>query len=127
MRIKTIATAASLAFAAYAAPVLVYGFDLSFLAQSPARYFSDADMNMMEATVDKALDEAKDGESRTWRNDQTGSYGSVKVVKSFSADGRHCRRIELDNHAKEAAKWDARSLMDMCKIGDIWKILALPD
>ena len=41
------------------------------------------------------------GAVKTWENTATGNGGTIKLLKVFtSADGRDCRRLRIDNHAK---------------------------
>ena len=39
--------------------------------------------------------------AKTWENTATGNGGTIKLLKVFtSTDGRDCRRLRIDNHAK---------------------------
>jgi surface antigen len=106
-----------------AVPAIALAFDLTFLDQAPIRFMSDAEIDMMEATVVETLDKAADGETLTWRNDDTGNSGSVTAVKSFSERDLSCRRIEIVNRDAKAAFGGATSMFDMCQIDGSWKIL----
>ena len=106
-----------------AVPAIALAFDLTFLDQAPIRFMSDAEIDMMEATVVETLDKAADGETLTWRNDDTGNSGSVTAVKSFSEGDLSCRRIEIVNQVAKATRGSASSMMDMCQIDGSWKIL----
>ncbi len=106
-----------------AIPAIAFALDLTFLDQAPIRYMSDAEIDMMEATVAETLDKAADGETLTWRNDDTGNSGSVTAVKSFSERDLTCRRIEIVNRDAKAAFGGASSMFDMCQIDGGWKIL----
>jgi hypothetical protein len=117
----------AIALGAAAATLPAHAFDYSFLNQSPIRYFNDADAKMMDATLNQVLNDPKDEVSKSWRNDQTGSNGEVKALYSYAKDGLECRRIQLTNYAKQARNsGNAKSLLDMCRVGDTWKILDAP-
>lgn len=125
MRFKNIATAALLAFAAAGAPFAVQALDLTFLDQAPIRFFNDEDTKLMSDTTDKALDEAKDGEEVRWSNDQTGSSGTITPVRSFTRQGKDCRRLRVVNLASKATRGSATSNVDFCKVEGTWKILTI--
>lgn len=97
--------------------------NFDFLDQGPIRYFNAEDMRQMSATIDAVLTAPASDAPRTWRNDNTGSHGSVRLVTSFEKHGRPCRRIEVSNHARTA---DERSVVDMCDVDGVWKVLGLP-
>lgn len=120
MRFKT---PAILALGLATTPALVLALDLTFLDQAPIRFMNDADIDLMEATVTEVLDQAADGETRNWSNDDTGHSGSVKAVKSFTEDDLDCRRVEITNLAAKATRGSASSMMDLCKIESDWRIL----
>ena len=98
----------------------VYGF----LDQGAMRYFEGEDAALMSAAIDAALAAPTDSEARSWRNDATGSHGSVTVLRTFSDHGRNCRRIEIQNHAGGT---DGRAVADMCQIDGVWKVLRMPE
>lgn len=108
---------------AMAVPALVPALDLTFLDQAPIRFMSDGDIDRMEATVLEALDDAADGESRDWQGEESGHSGTVTAVRSFTEKDLACRRVEIVNRVPEAALGSATSMLDLCKIGDDWRIL----
>jgi hypothetical protein len=41
------------------------------------------------------------GAAKSWENPATGNGGAIKLLNVFStADGRDCRRLRVDNHAR---------------------------
>jgi surface antigen len=106
-----------------AMPAIALALDLTFLDQAPIRFMSDAEIDMMEATVIETLDKAADGEAREWHSDDSGNSGSVTAVKSFSEGDLACRRIEIVNRVAKATRGSASSMMDMCQIDGSWKVL----
>lgn len=125
MRFKNIATAALLAFAAAGAPVAVQALDLTFLDQAPIRFFNDEDLKLLSDAADKALDEAKDGEDVSWSNDQTGSSGTITPVRSFTRQGKDCRRLSVVSLARQATRGSATSNVDFCEVDGTWRILTI--
>jgi surface antigen len=126
MPIKSTVTAAVFALSAAAAPALVLGLDLTFMDQAPIRFFNDADLKLMGDAADQALDEAKDGEGVSWRNEQTGNSGTLTPVRSFTRGGKDCRRLDVVSLARQATRGSASTRVDFCKIDGAWKILGLP-
>ena len=53
---------------------------------------AESDINMMERTLQLALDVHPDGEGRTWRNSVTGHSGSIVPIASYITEhGVFCR------------------------------------
>ena len=125
MRIKNTVTATLLALSAALAPPLARGMDLSFLGQAPLRFFSDQDLRLMGDAMDQALNDAEDGESISWSNEQTGNSGTIKPLRGFSHQGLDCRRVEIINRAKKATRGDATSRVDYCKADETWRVLSV--
>ncbi|MCB1792117.1 MAG: hypothetical protein KDJ24_17565 [Gammaproteobacteria bacterium] len=87
---------------------LVLGFSVptclavgySWLNDAPVRYFSDQDWDMMNANMQRALDEAADGETLLWQNDASGNHGSAMPTTGFDRDGQRCRTLVIMNQAR---------------------------
>jgi len=74
--------------------------NLGELRDAPSAKFQHADFDLLWTTVDE-VSKAKVGTSKTWENAATGAGGTIKLLKVFnSTDGRDCRRLRVDNHAK---------------------------
>lgn len=94
---------------ASAAPAMGRGFfspggpllmgNLDFLRDAPATYFDQADMALFRKTTTTALNEAKDSETRQWSNSDTGSSGSVTVVRTLPSSDSKCRELQITNRA----------------------------
>ena len=102
----------------------VMGAVYGFLDQAPMRYFSAEDIAMMSANIDAVLAAPDDNQDRTWRNEKTGNFGSAVSLRTFEANGMHCRRLRIDNHAQGN---DDRSTADLCQVDGTWKVLRLPE
>jgi surface antigen len=108
------------------APASSRAFDLSFLGQAPLRFLTDADTQLLSETINEVLTNAADGESRTWKGEQSGTSGTVTAVRTFAEDERRCRRIEIVTLSPRATKGRGSSLVDMCEIEGRWRILRVP-
>ncbi len=76
--------------------------NLGAFKDSPSGKFTPEDFEMLWATVDAVSVTRKAGTSKTWENAATGSGGTIKLLNVFTtADGRDCRRLKVDNHAKK--------------------------
>ena len=74
--------------------------NLGDLRDAPSAKFQPADFDLLWATVDE-VSRGKVGAAKTWENTATGNGGTIKLLKVFtSTDGRDCRHLRIDNHAK---------------------------
>lgn len=114
-------TALLIALAIAAAPLSGRASNMRFLEFSPSAYFTEEDWAMARAAAAKLLDDGKDGDSTSWKNDKTGHNGTLKVLSTFADFGTTCRRMEVFNDAIEVK---ATRIVNMCrnKKGE-WKIL----
>lgn len=71
------------------------------LDYSPVRFFTDTDWALFRLTSRKLLEEAPDGETRTWENPDSGNHGAMKTVSTYKNDvGLKCRQIRVRNAAR---------------------------
>lgn len=73
-----------------------------------ARYASDyviqRDQVRRKKAAYRSLSNAKEGVPFYWKNPETGSHGSYKVLKSYtSPEGRQCRELESHASGEEGA------------------------
>jgi hypothetical protein len=74
--------------------------NLGDLRDAPSSKFQPADFDMLWVTVGE-VSHAKIGTAKSWENTATGNGGTIKLLKVFtSTDGRDCRQLRMDNHAK---------------------------
>jgi len=75
--------------------------NLGDLRDAPSGKFTAQDFDLLWATVDEVSRTKKPGTAKSWQNAATGSGGTIKLLNVFTtADGRDCRRLRIDNHAK---------------------------
>jgi hypothetical protein len=94
------ALAAFLAVGVLASPALSQS-NLGELRDSPTSKFTPQDFEMLWAAIDAVSRDKAIGASKSWDNAATGNGGTIKLLNVFtSTDGRDCRRLRVDNHAK---------------------------
>jgi len=75
--------------------------NLGDLRDAPSGKFKPADFEMLWAAVDEVSRGKTIGAVKKWENAATGNGGAIKLLEIFaSTDGRDCRRLRIDNHAK---------------------------
>ena len=75
--------------------------NLGDLRDAPSAKFKPADFDLLWAAVDEVSRDKVIGDAKKWENAATGNGGTIKLLKVFiSTDGRDCRRLRVDNHAK---------------------------
>ena len=82
-------------------PLALAQSNLGYLDDAPSSKFNAQDFEMLWKAVDEASASKTPGTTRNWENTATGSGGSIKLLGAFtSTDGRDCRRLRMENHAK---------------------------
>jgi hypothetical protein len=97
---------AVVATAAAARPLMIGNLD--FLREAPMTFHDKKDSALFRQTAVETLNDAKDGETRTWSNPETGSSGEVTVVRTLPKTDATCRELRITNRAggrKETGLW----------------------
>lgn len=95
-----------------------------FLRHAPVSHFSDKDWELMRSAGREALANAPDGETVGWHNPDSGAFGTVQPLKSYTLQGTQCRRAELYNNAGGTS---ATSRFDFCQQDDgSWQVASPP-
>lgn len=68
---------------------------------APIAAFSDQEIDKMLENFNQAMNSAKDGETLSWSNDQSGHGGSTTVLETLADDQRDCRRAKVENYTAE--------------------------
>jgi len=93
--------AALLVLVACAGPTAFAQTNLGDLRDAPSGKFTPEDFEMLWAAVDDVSRGKQIGAVKKWENSATGSGGAIKLLNVFTTgDGRDCRRLRIDNHAK---------------------------
>jgi len=70
------------------------------MSRTPITQFNDDDIDLFAQAGQKALAEAPDGGSESWKNESTGHHGTITVLSSLEIDGMPCRRVEIENQSR---------------------------
>jgi surface antigen len=99
-------------------PVLAVNWNR--LKYSPVADFTDRDFELLRKAGREALDASSDGDTREWRNPETGAHGTVKPLSTYEAEGATCRRVEIFNAGSGSS---GTSRFDFCRQPDgTWKV-----
>jgi surface antigen len=115
----TVAAAALATAVLLAAPAHALG-PQDGLKNTPGSKFNDADIALMRARVVEALKSDKEGEVLEWKNDKTGSSGSVVPMNRLSWNGMDCRRLRIAN---AHADLKAQGVYKFCDKDGKWKLV----
>jgi surface antigen len=110
-----------LVFASIAVPLTVHASNMRFLEFSPSAFFTEKDWELLRTAARDLLDNHKDGESMSWKNEESGYNGKLTVLNTYEDFGTTCRRLKVFSDAIEVS---ATRLVNMCKNKEgVWKIL----
>ena len=72
--------------------------NLGFLRNTPLQSFNEQDRALLREAMAEVLNSSDPTASRTWKNDATGSGGTIQSLARFdTADGRECRQLHMQN------------------------------
>ncbi len=94
----------------------------AWMRGSAVSEFQQQDWDMLNATVDAALDDLADGETATWFNERTGNGGSVTPVKTFTIRQNRCRRARFKNETRSGKV--GQQVYHTCKVDEEWKLIS---
>lgn len=90
---------------------------LGFLGETPIGRFTEDDLRMMRAAIDKALAAPKMGATVRWANDQTSASGEVTPQRAFESQGRPCRDLRIVNRHR---RLEASGVYTLCREDGRW-------
>ena len=94
-------TAALAAVYYVGASVALAQSNLGQLNDAPSAKFTAQDFELFWAAVDEVSASKTPGTTKSWESTATGNGGTLKLLNVFtSTDGRDCRRLRVDTHAK---------------------------
>lgn len=97
---KTLVTLLVVAFAGAALAGRSGGGNYGWLAETPIAKFNKDDKKLLHDAAAEVI-AAQPGFTRTWENPATGNGGTLTLLAVFdSPDGRPCRQVRVQNHAK---------------------------
>jgi hypothetical protein len=95
-----------------------YALNYGFLDDTAGVYFTDKDWELFEKAQLRALNNTRDGIKSTWKNTQTGSWGSFVPSQSHTTKGKQCRELTIVNAANYRV---GQSTLTFCKVNGEWK------
>jgi surface antigen len=107
--------------ASTAIPLAGHASNMRFLEFSPSAFFTEKDWDLLRSTANDLLNNRKDGESATWKNEETGHNGKLTVLDTYADFGTTCRRMKVFSDAIQVS---ATRLVNMCKNKEgEWRVL----
>ena len=73
--------------------------NLKWLEYAPTSKFTQTDWDIAKNAAKKALNDADDGETISWKNDQSGNNGTLTPLNSREQNGKPCRDLKIHNNA----------------------------
>ena len=108
---KTALLLACVFSAAFCTPAYAINW-VPLLHNTPAERFTEDDMRMFAASVNKALGETADGQTVSWENPATKARGSIVVEQTGTRDGLICKNIRITNEARNRK---ATQVLTLCQ------------
>jgi surface antigen len=93
--------------------------NLGFLKGAAVEQFNDADWKMLDHAVDDALNNQPDGKGVTWKNEETGHWGTVTPLTTMQKHGLKCRKVRFEN---TAGKRTGQATFTYCDKDGVWKL-----
>lgn len=121
--IRTILVAAFVLAASATASPLVHAADPF---RGSGFQLDEDDLALLKTAAEKLYltDGVEVGAVEAWTNPETGSHGTVKLIRKHEYKGLPCRRLQHDIELKRVSD-PYRFTVDRCKVADgVWKILA---
>jgi surface antigen len=66
----------------------------AYLGNQVGASLDKADLQAYNNTSQTALESQRDGQASTWRNPNTGNYGTVTPVRTYADNGTNCREYQ---------------------------------
>ena len=94
--------------------------NLSFLNKMPVSRLSEDDKKLFMAALQEALASDDEHAERSWSNPDTGSKGTLKVLRVESDYGTTCKVVRVENEVK-GVKGNANTRLCRAPEGD-WRL-----
>lgn len=98
-----------------------YGIlNYNFLDETPGEYFNNQDWKIFLHAEKKALNQYPDGKTLRWKNENTGSWGTMTPSRTTHQTGTRCRALTFDDNSHNRT---GKSTFTFCKINGVWKAI----
>ncbi len=95
--------------------------NLHFLQYDPVSQLTTEDWELEGEAFLKAVSGPVNGQAVPWSNEETGSSGSITVLKSLPGpQGNPCRKIK---ETFQSRRMNSTYKLTVCQIGDDWKVV----
>ncbi len=84
----------------FSIPGALWASNWQWLKNAPVMSFDEQDWELLQETINQTLDKGADGDSREWRNPETGNFGSVQVLDTRITDTGSCRNLVISNTSR---------------------------
>ena len=91
--------------------------NLNLVDKSALTMLTDSDWDLLRATAKEALNNAPDGSSHIWKNNDTSNAGVITILSTNENNGNFCRNTRFIN---TAADLTSTTLVNLCKQEDKW-------
>ena len=116
--VRAALVAVSCLLACLSAAPAAWALNTTWAKDAPIAQLQGDDLKIAMATLNKALDEGRDGETSSWSNPATQASGTIVPGAAFERQGMKCRSARLTINAKGQA---SSSDWNLCRTSDGWK------
>ena len=80
------------------------------------------DLDMIRSVLGQQIHNQKAGASASWKNPESGNYGTVTLLGAFSRQGHRCERIEYRMSPPQGTPSDRFTLTSCQQADGSWKL-----
>lgn len=94
----------------------------AWMRHSTVEQFTDGDWKLFKQHALQALEKGADGEIVDWNNADTGTHGQIKLLATFTYEGRPCRTAAFRTVTGNGTR--GQSVYTLCQQNDgNWKLV----
>lgn len=99
-------------------PLFSFSGNYDFLDETAGEYFTDSDWHIFLDAQNKVLNQYPDGSTLTWKNPESGSWGTFRPSHTIKTKGTICRDLTITSNANYRK---GESTLTFCKEKGVWK------
>lgn len=85
---------------------------------------SRADLDIIHSTVDAEVHGKAVGATASWKNPATKNYGSIKLLKKYTLNGRPCETVEYTLATTRMPVRPEHYVLNSCRLPDgQWRVI----